>query len=181
MLNWLIRNRLDAFGRKYGYDVGYMRELLETDRKAFMAVAKVAAMGNYRRDIPKDVYWAAKILGAVAEDCGPCTQLGVAMALEDGASARMLSDVLAGRDASLSEDVRLGVTFARQTLVHDPEADVSREQIVKRWGQRALVSLSFALIATRIYPALKYALGHGKACKRVEVAGEQVVVARGAV
>lgn len=181
MLSWLIRNRIDAFERKFGYDMTYMRELLAIDRKAFMAMAKVQGLLRYRRDAPKDVYWAAHILGAVAEDCGPCTQLVVTMALDDGASPRILSDVLAGRDESLSDEVRLGVAFARQALAHDPETAASREQIAARWGQRAVVALSFAVIAARIYPAFKFAMGHGVACQRVQVAGEQVMVARGAV
>jgi hypothetical protein len=42
---------------------------------------------------------------------------------------------------------------------------------VKRWGQRALVSLAFAITAARIDPTVKYALGHGKACMRVVVGG----------
>jgi hypothetical protein len=33
------------------------------------------------------------------------------------------------------------------------------------------VSLAFGLTAARLYPTLKYALGHGRACTRVTVAG----------
>ncbi len=180
MLNWLIRNRLAAFERKYGYDVSYARDILAADRKAFMTFAKLSALGAYRRDVPKDVVWAAKLVGTVAEDCGPCTQLTVAMALDDGATPRTLSSVLAGQDASLPEDVQLGVRFARAALAHDPEADPLREEIVRRWGPRALVALSFALAAARVFPTIKYALGHGKACRRVTVAGEPVAVVRSA-
>jgi hypothetical protein len=54
---------------------------------------------------------------------------------------------------------------------HDAAADAYREAIVKCWGRRALVSLAFAITAARIYPTVKYALGHGKACMRVVVGG----------
>jgi hypothetical protein len=180
MLSWLIRNRLAAFERRYGYDISYAREILAADRSAFFAFARLSALGAYRRDVPKDVYWAAKLVGTVAEDCGPCTQLTVAMALEDGATPRTLSSVLARRYASLPEEVHLGVLFARATLAHDVAADPLRDEIVHRWGPRALVSLSFAIAAGRVFPTIKYALGHGKACKRVTVAGEPVAVVRGA-
>src|SRR5262245_10068670 len=129
MLSWLIRNRLAAFERKYNYDISYARDILAADRKAFMAFAKLSSLGKYRRDVPKDVRWAAALVGTVAEDCGPCTQLLVAMALEDGATARVLSSVLAGQLASLPDDVHLGVQFARATLAHAPEADPLREEI----------------------------------------------------
>jgi hypothetical protein len=47
-----------------------------------------------------------------------------------------------------------------------------RAAIVDCWGQRGLVSLAFAITAGRIFPTLKYALGHGHACMRVTIAGE---------
>jgi len=34
------------------------------------------------------------------------------------------------------------------------------------------------IAGSRLYPTLKYALGHGKACRRIEVAGELVVPRR---
>ena len=178
MLKWIIRNRLAAFETKYSYDMSYAREILAADTRAFFAFAKIIAIGNYRKDVPKNMYWSAKLVGTVAEDCGPCTQLLVAMALEDGADAKVISAVLAGTDAALPAEVLLGVKFARAALAHAPEADELREQIVKAHGARAIVSLAFAICAARFYPTLKYALGHGKACQRVTVAGENVAVAR---
>jgi hypothetical protein len=78
----------------------------------------------------------------------------------------------------LPEDALLGVKFARAALAHAPEADVHRDVIRGRYGPRAIVSLAFAICAARFFPTLKYALGHGKACQRVTVAGEPIVVAR---
>lgn len=180
MLSWLIRNRLAAFERKYDYDMSYAREILAADRKAFFTFAKLTGLGAYRRDIPRDVYWSAKLVATVSEDCGPCTQLMVSMALEAGVAPQTLSQVLGGQDAALPEEVRLGIAFARAAIAHHPDADELREQIVARWGARALVSLAFAITASRVFPTIKYVLGHGKACRRVTVAGEHVAVARSA-
>ena len=178
MLNWLIGKRLASFERKFNYDMSYAREILAADRSAFFAFAKFMGISEYRKDVPKDVYWAAKLVATVSEDCGPCTQLAVAMGIEDGADPRVLASVLSGDDAVLPADVRLGVQFARMAIAHDIEADPLREEIVKKWGNRALVSLAFAITAGRFYPTLKYALGHGKACSRVVVAGEPIAVVR---
>jgi hypothetical protein len=52
---------------------------------------------------------------------------------------------------------------------------------VKRWGRRAVVSLAFAITAARVYPTVKYALGHGKACTRVVVGGAPVLFDPGRV
>lgn len=180
MLKWIIRNRLAAFEKKYEYDMSYAREILAADTSAFFAFAKLGPIGNYRKAAPKDVYWAAKLVGTVSEDCGPCTQLLVSMALEAGVDAKQLSAVLARDDAAMTDDVRLGVAFARTSLAHDPEADTHRDEIKRRWGDRAVVALAFAIVAARVYPTLKYALGHGKTCQRVTVAGTPVAVARDA-
>lgn len=180
MLKWIVRNRLAAFEKKYGYDLAYAREILAVDTRAFLAFAKLSPLGNYRKAVPTETYWAAKLAGTIREDCGPCTQLLVAMALEAGVDAKQLAAVLANDGAAMTDDVRLGVAFARASLAHDPEADTHRDEIRRRWGDRAVVALAFALVASRIYPTLKYALGHGQTCQRVTVAGTPVVVARGA-
>ena len=82
------------------------------------------------------------------------------------------------RDTGLSDEVLLGVRFACAMLTHDPDAEELRNEIVRRWGPRALISLAFAFTAARIFPTLKYALGHGRACQRVMVAGKPTTVAR---
>jgi alkylhydroperoxidase family enzyme len=178
MLTWLIKRRLNAFERKFGYDASYLRELLATDPRAFLRYARIAGALKYRRDVPTDVYHAASVTAIVAEDCGPCSQLAVAMALGEGVDPRTLAAVVEGNDAGLAEPARLGVRFARAVLAHDPAADELREEIARRWGPRAVVALAFAITGARVFPTMKYALGHGQACQRVEVAGEVVVPRR---
>lgn len=174
MLKWLIRNRLAAFQRKYDYDVDYIRSVLDADTGAFLRFARLDGMTRYRRDVPLDLHYAVKLTTAVREDCGPCTQLVVAMALHDGVAPATIARVLEGNDAAMPDDVRLAVQFARAALAHDSAADDLREAIARRWGPRAVVSLAFALTTARMYPTLKYALGFGKTCQRVVVAGETI-------
>lgn len=177
MLKWIIRSRLAAFETKYSYDMSYARDMLAADLRAFFAFARVTPMSNYRRGVTKDAYWAAKLVGTVSEDCGPCTQLMVSLGLHDGADPKQLAAVLAGRDADLTADTKLAVEFARASLARSSEADELRDAVVAKWGPRGLVSIAFAITAARIFPTLKYALGHGRACQRVVVAGEPIVVA----
>jgi hypothetical protein len=180
MWSWLIRGRLTAFEKRFGYDTSYMREVLEIDTTAFLAFARVTKISRYRRGVPKEPHYAAKLIGTLAEDCGPCTQLNVTMALQDGADPKMLAAVLANDELAMTPEVRLAVKFARATLAHDPAADALREEVVQRWGRRGLLSLAFGLTAARMFPTLKYALGHGKACQRVLVAGSPISVVRSA-
>jgi hypothetical protein len=59
-----------------------------------------------------------------------------------------------------------------------PEADDLREEVVRQWGKRALISLAFAIMAARLFPTLKYAMGHGRACTRLTIGGETQPVLR---
>lgn len=178
MLKWFIRRRLAAFEKTFGYDASYAHELLNEDLGAFLAFAKIQAMGNYHKNVPAAPLYAAKLVGTLTEDCGPCTQLNVTMALRAGVDGKQLAAVLANDEAAMCDDVKLAVRFARTSLAHDPEADVHRDEVVKRWGKEGLYSLTFGLTAGRVYPTVKYALGYGKACQRIVVDGKLVPVMR---
>src|SRR5262245_58316035 len=111
MFKWLIRRRLAAFQRKFGYNVDYARDILDADITGFLRFARLGGLPFYSRDVPLHGYYAVKLTSTVREDCGPCTQLMVAMALHDGVAPRTIASVLEGTDALLGDDVRLGVQF----------------------------------------------------------------------
>lgn len=176
MIKWALRKAIGKFERTWNYDAGYMRDIVDVSPRAAWLFSRAAALGRFRRDLPIEPWYAAGITAVRHEDCGPCTQLGVAMAERDGVSPAVLRAILAGNPDAMPPDIALVWKFTRATLAHDPSADEYREAIVKRWGRRALVSLAFAITASRIYPTVKYALGHGKACTRVVVAGTPVIL-----
>lgn len=89
-----------------------------------------------------------------------------------------LRAVVARDFTAMPDDVVLAVRFAEATLRHAPEADDLRAEVLRRFGRRGLVSLAFALTAARLYPTLKYAMGHGRACMRVTIDGETRPVLR---
>jgi hypothetical protein len=178
MLKWLMRRKLTAFERLNGYDAAYLHEVLDTDADAFLKFARATAMNQYRKDVPLHVYFAATLTASMHADCGPCTQLGVGFALKSGVDAALIAAVIAGNLDALPEDAALAVRFARAVLAHAAEVDAHREQLVRRFGPRAVLALSFGIMAAQLYPTLKYALGHGKACTRVEVAGRAITPAR---
>jgi hypothetical protein len=171
MLKWLIRRKLAAYEHQFGYDASYMRDVLDTDFRAFMAFAKIGSSLRWHRDLPLDVLYGVKLTGTIAEDCGPCTQLVVGMALADKVAPKTIAAIVAGDLAAAGEQAALGIRFARRVREHDPAADELREEIEVRWGKRAVVSAAFAVTAARFFPTFKYALGYGKACQRIEVAG----------
>jgi len=181
MIKWALRRWIDKFERDWHYDASYMRDMIEASPRAAWLFARATALGQFRRDVPRDAWFAAGITAVRSEDCGPCTQLGVAMAERAGVSPAVLRAVLADDPDAMPRDVALAWRFTRATLAHDAAADDYREVIVELWGKRALVSLAFAITASRLYPTVKYALGHGKACTRIVVDGTPVMFDHGRV
>jgi hypothetical protein len=178
MLKWFMRRGIRAFERTWDYDASYLHELLDADPSAAWKFSRAAAIGGYRKDVPLAAWTAAAITAVKDEDCGPCTQLGVQMAERYGVDAKVLRAILAEDVAAMPDDVALAWRFTRAALDHDPLVDEYRQEIVRRWGKRAAISLAFAMVASRTYPTVKYAMGHGKTCQRVVVAGTPVTFPR---
>ena len=174
MLKWLMKRKLRAFGDAFGYDTSYAAELIEIDMAAGLALARLSKVAAHRADAPAAAWYAAKIVAAMSEDCGPCVQLAVAMAQRGGLSDGDLRAIVTGNVARMSAEASLGYRFAKALLARSHELDGLRAEILRRWGGRALAALSRKLVAPRTFPALKYALGHGQSCQSVEIGGDMV-------
>ena len=181
MMRWALHKAIAKFESNWNYDASYMHDMIDVSPRAAWLFSRVTALGQFRRDIPVEAWCAAGITAVRHEDCGPCTQLAVTMAERAGVSPAVLGALFADKPEAMPADVALVWNFTRATLAHDAAADEYRDAIVNRWGRRALVSLTFAITAARIYPTVKYALGHGKACMRVVVGGAPVALDHGRV
>src|SRR3954454_13505810 len=179
MIKRILYGTVKTFERSWNYDASYLHDIVDASPRAAWMFSRVAAMGQFRRDLPVDAWCAAGITAVRHEDCGPCTQLAVTMAERARVSPAVLRALLADQPDAMPPDVALVWKFTRATLAHDAATDEYRDAIVKRWGETALVSVAFAITAARIYPTVKYALGHGKACMRVVVGGTPVALDHG--
>ena len=172
MLKFFLRRQIDGFEKQWGYDAGYMRDLLEADPWGLFMFSFVARLGH-RAGVPAEARAAAGIVGTLVEDCGPCTQISVDIASAGGVKPEVLRAILAGDEGAMGEAAALGYRFAKASLAKDMEtADPLRDEIIMRWEKKGLTAIALALTTARMYPTLKYALGYGHACSRVTVAGE---------
>jgi len=178
MIRWLLQRQIAAFERTWNYDAGYVHELIDADPRAMLAFGKLQALGRYRGGVPITAYVAAGLVVAMAEDCGPCTQLGITMAEREGVDPAVLRAIVTRDFAAMPAEAALAVRFTEAALRHSQEADELREEVVRHFGKRGLIALSFAMLAARMYPTLKYALGHGRTCTRLAIRGETVPVLR---
>lgn len=181
MIKSVLHRTIGKFERHWTYDASYMHDMIDASPRAAWLFARVTKLGQFRRDVPIDAWCTAGITVVRHEDCGPCTQLAVTMAERSGVSPSVLRAVLSDNPDAMPPDVALVWKFTQATLAHDASADQYREAIVQRWGRLGLVSLAFAITAARIYPTVKYALGHGTACMRVVVGNTPIVFDHGRV
>jgi hypothetical protein len=173
----MIRALLDRFAirpfeRAFSYDASYMRVLLRARPVSFVKFSVLSALAE-RGDAPAEALAAAGVVATLREDCGPCTQIGVDIAVKGGVDRQVLRAILAADAAAMGETAALAYRFAQASLDRDMAgADPLRDEIVRRWGDKGLVAIALTIASARMYPTVKYALGYGKTCSKVTVAGE---------
>ncbi len=171
MIKAILHAGARAFGKKYDYGVGYMHHVIDTSAGAGFALAMFPMVSQHRGPKAARAVWSGALLASTLDgDCGPCGQLVVDMALEQGVPAE---DFLAAVEGRLEDagDVGLGFRFAQAAIARSYEPNEFAEIIRARFGEHALVAASFAAATGRFYPVFKRGLGQGHACQRIEVAG----------
>jgi hypothetical protein len=177
MLTAILARGIDRFERTWGYDASYMRALLAASPVSFFKFGFVTSMAD-RKAAPPAALAAAGLVGTLAEDCGPCVQISADIAAAAGVAPEVIRAILAGDEAAMGETAALVWRFCRASLARDmAECDPLRDAIVRRWGEKGLTAISLQLTTARMYPTLKYALGFGKTCSKVVVAGVAAPVA----
>jgi AhpD family alkylhydroperoxidase len=105
---------------------------------------------------------------AMVEDCGPCVQIHVNLALKDGVPAEVLRGLAAGKLDFVPEDVAIGFKYG-DAVARGVMADELRDAVRAKWGERGLIELAFTIATARFYPAVKRGMGFAHTCERVVV------------
>lgn len=176
MLRYFAQRALDVFSTRYEYDVSYMRAMLETSPKAFARLFDITKAATHREAAPLEAYYAAKLVGAMVEDCGPCTQLVVNMARQARVAPAQIEAVLQRNSAVMTPDAALGFRFAEAIAYRLRGEDEARDAVRAQWGDKGLIDLTFALQIGRVFPMLKAGLGYAQTCQRVRVGQKPVDV-----
>jgi hypothetical protein len=178
MRNWIARRILRATSKRYGYDTSYLEMMLKESPSAFFKFARVVKAAGHREVVPVEASFAAKLVGALAEDCGPCTQLVVDMALEAGMPQDEIEAVLRRDLPSMNSATALGFQFGDAVARRSADGDEHRDAVRTRWGEKGVIDLTLALQMGRMFPMVKSALGYAKECRRVTVSGHNVDVVK---
>ncbi len=178
MRSFFARRALRAIRKRYGYDTSFLEYMLKQSPAAFFDFVPLTKAMAHREVVPVDASFAAKITGAMTEDCGPCVQLTIDMALEAGMPKDQIEAVLRRDTGAMNADTALGFAFAAAVVSPAARTDQHREAVRGRWGEKGVIDLAMALQMGRLFPMLEAALGYAKECRRVTVDGQQVDVVK---
>jgi hypothetical protein len=168
MLRWFLRRKLDTEEKKLGESMDYLRHIVDVSPGAFLRFASIMPFANCRRLLPKEAWFSAQIITLQHEDCGPCLQIAVNVARQQGVSTDLIQVVLDRRYGDLPDEIADVCAFAK-SVVEGGDEETLRDKIRTRYGNGALIELSFAIASARIPPTVKRVLGYAKSCRVVEI------------
>jgi len=178
MRSWIARRVLRKMADRYAYDVSYLEMMLKESPAAFFRFAPIMKASGHREVVPIEASFAAKIIGALAEDCGPCTQLVVDMALEAGMARDQIEAVLRRDPRAMNDETMLAFRFADSLVRRSGDEDEFRDAVRAQWGLKGVIDLTLSLQLGRMFPMVKAGLGYARECRRVTVDGHDVDVVK---
>ena len=180
MIRSFLHKRIRRLEYGFGYDATYLHEVLDTSVTAFLKFGLFQVMASHREGVPRDAAFAARIAATLSEDCGPCTQLVVDMAIKAGMDTDNITALLRGDIEQAGAEAELGFRFGIAVANNTADALALADEVERRFGKRALVSMSYAVACSRVYPALKRGLGHAAACTKIQVHEHSIIVRKAA-
>ena len=169
MIRAFLERRLNSQEERLGESLDWMRHILRRSLAAFRKVVRFMPMADHRAGAPKDVWHVARIAAIRHEDCGPCLQIIVNEAVQDGVSPAIVRAALSNDAATLGPRLDLARRFAMAVAAHADETEDLRRQMAAEVGDDALVDLALTIAGVRVYPTIKRALGYATSCRLVEI------------
>jgi AhpD family alkylhydroperoxidase len=168
MNRWLL-GKLLAWGEKQlGVPTDYAWHLRDVEPSRLWRFSLIKAIEGPRRFTPSAVWHAAGLAAAMVEDCGPCVQIHVNLALKDRVDPQHLRALVAGELDKVPPHVAIAFRYG-DAVARGVMADDLREGIRKAWGERGLIELAFTIATARFYPAIKRGMGYAHTCERVVI------------
>lgn len=160
-----IRAGLRTFSSQYDYDTSYMEHLLGLAPAAYDKFAAAMGMSQAADALPADAAAVAKVATLLGDDCGPCLQLSLRMAVERGVSRDLLGTVL-DHPERLPQPLHDIYLHARQVVAGE-NGDLERiHRLRETFGDQAFGELCVVITGARLYPTMKRTLGEARSCHR---------------
>lgn len=174
MLKTFLERNFRKMEQVTGESADFVRDIYAGAPGGFWRFAMFTPMSHYRKVLPKEAYAVAKIAAGHSEDCGPCLQTCVNLAIADGVSPEIVRAAVTGDTRAMDERTRTAFEFAQAVCNRDIRSEELRPLIEQWWGKAGTVELALVIASSRLFPTVKRALGHGQACLRVTIGSETV-------
>lgn len=168
MLKNFFHRKLNAEEKKLGASMDYLRHVLDVSPAAFLRFASIMPFANSRKALPPPAWFVAQIVALRAEDCGPCLQITVNLARQQKVASEIVQAAVDGHVDGLPTELANVYRFA-QSVVDGNDDDALRETVRKKYGERGLIEIAYAIASSRIPPTVKRALGYAKSCQAVTI------------
>lgn len=181
MLNKLFERMIRKQEKVTGESADYLRDIRAASPSAFWRFLAFTPLSQHQGPLPLNAACAARVAAIHAEDCGPCLQIIINLALAAGASPELLRAAVNGDLNTMDADSRLAFEFAEAIAKRDLRSEELRPEIETRWGKAGLAELALAIASVRVFPTLKRTMGYGQACQRVHIKKETLDATRPAL
>jgi AhpD family alkylhydroperoxidase len=169
MSRWLLTKLLEWGKTQIGdVNMDYAYHLRDVAPSRLWRFSFIKVVEGGRKYAPADAYHAAGMAAAMVEDCGPCVQIHVNLALKDRVAPDVLRSLALRRLDEVPEHVALAFKYGG-AVAQGVMADELRDAIRAKWGEQGLIELAFTIATARFYPGLKRGLGYAHTCERVVV------------
>ena len=169
MFKSLILRKLDQEERRLGGSMDYVRHMLDVSFGAFWRFVRFLPLSDYRKVLPADACHVARLVALQDADCGPCVQMAVNAAKQDGIPPEILRATLDGNLEELPQELIDVHRFTKSVVMANEETDELRETLRERYGEAGLVELALAIASCRVFPTTKRAMGYAQSCSLVTV------------
>jgi alkylhydroperoxidase family enzyme len=168
-LNERAHAQIREFETHWRYDASYLHVMIDEAPAAYEAFDGFwKSMGSFRGKAPAEVRAVAQIAANRHEDCGPCLQLGVKMALEAGVDREIVRAAVQ-RPQELPPKLRRIYDFALAVASNADVVNELRDQVLADYGSEITAEVGIYVVASRTYPTLKRAFGMAKSCSLVQI------------
>jgi alkylhydroperoxidase family enzyme len=168
LMQRLIFRWVDSFEKQSGVSADYLRWMANVSPWAFLKFGKLGKLAQYRRALPADASAIAHLIASRSQDCGPCVQIGVNLALHGGVSKDILRAVLDRQPDRLPPKLADVYRFS-EAVVSQVEDDELRQRVRQHYGGEGLIEIGLALGVGQTFPIMKRAIGYAKSCSLTKI------------
>ncbi len=167
-MQWLEKRLIRSYEGRTGATLDYLRDILRSSRSAFWKFSLFMPLSGHRKHASAEALAVARIAAVKSEDCGPCLQINVDFALQDGVAPEIVEKAVFAPE-TLSRDQSLIYRFAEAVAANTDDIELLRAALSDRLAPAIMTELAIAIASTRVYPALKRGMGHSKSCAAVKI------------